>query len=225
MVKARLNDDILSEILEEFEEKKIIREEGSRHKEQAYYRHNTVFSLNRENIKQKKNIQLLFDLVITRRARSIGEEGYENLTNEFTPKRIKESSELNDAIEYLEGLDDIGQKITNEFLRVYVHVFEAKDWVEELDVPLDTHVLQALVKTGVLEREGYNYQDTARMVNKDRHSGAYSRISYSQLQDAFKNADPNYPGIIFDELWLENSVFLSSQNKALKERSCLFNMT
>lgn len=238
MADAKLNKDVLKSIIRKFEEEDIVRENSSRHKEQAYHHHNTVFNLTKDNIKEEENIQLLFDAVITRRAQSLRTNDedkrdddprptYKGLSEDFEPERVKNASEAQEVIKYLEedDLDQIGQKIANEFLRVYIHVFEAEDWIEDLDVPLDTHVLQALARTGALEREGYDHQDTGRMVNINRYSGTNTRISYSQLQDAFKEADPDYPGIIFDELWLENKEFLSSRNEALQRESCLYYMT
>lgn len=240
MGNAKLNEDVLRKILKKFEEEGVVRENSSRHKEQAYHHHKTVFNLNKENIKEKDNIQLLFDIVITRRARALRSNNedqreddsrptYKDLSDAFDYKKIIEASGRNEAFDYLVKRllnvpNQINQKIANEFLRVYIHVFEAEDWVDELDVPLDTHVLQALVRTGALERSGYDYQDTGRMVNTNTDSGTRTRISYSDLQEAFKNADPNYPGIVFDELWLENSIFLSSQNKALQRKSSLYDI-
>lgn len=236
MADANLDKDVLKSIIRKFEEEDIVTENSSRHKEQAYHHHNTVFKLNKNNIKQEENIQLLFDAVITRRAQSLrtndedkrdddSRPTYKDLSENFEPEEIKNASEAQEVINYLEeDLDQIGQKIANEFLRVYIHVFEAEDWIEDLDVPLDTHVLQALARTGALEREGYSYKDTERMANTNRRSGAKTRISYSDLQEAFKDAS-KHPGIIFDELWLENKEFLSSNNEALQRESCLYELT
>lgn len=85
--------------------------------------------------------------------------------------------------------------------------------------PLDTHVIKALIKTGAIDLEEDDWdedlgRDYQRVVNMrpSRDVSPTKRIGYFELQDGFAEAtEPHgFPRIVFDELWIEHSRFISN---------------
>jgi hypothetical protein len=115
--------------------------------------------------------------------------------------------------------EDIGQKIANELLRHAVDLFGInEEWRPELDVALDTNVVQGLVKTGGIELpEAEKGRDAGEIVNMDPNADPTKKISYQAVQEAFEEAarqagdgpDRGFAPIVFDELWLEHRAFIS----------------
>jgi hypothetical protein len=206
----RLKQDILNEIVSQFVDAEVT----ERHVNQEYSLYTNVYRIDEEN----PELQTLFDLAIQNRARSLAPADYRSLSGSFDVEAFLSSETRSEAFEKLLRLDDIGPKIVDEFLRKVVHVFGVKsEWEPDLHVPLDTHVVKALVKTGAIELDeedwetdlNRNYQ---RVVNMNPDSNPRKKVGYSDLQDGFEEAasQHNLPRIVFDELWVEHSRFISS---------------
>lgn len=120
----------------------------------------------------------------------------------------------------------IGQKVANEFLRQVADVLELRpEWVPELDVALDTHVVKTLVKTGAIELDASERdRSPGQIINMNPQSDPRKRIAYHDVQDAFRKASENagFDPIVFDELWLEHREFIS--NPLLQEESAFYDL-
>lgn len=153
----------------------------------------------------------LFAIVIQQRAQQLSDERYANLVESFEAATLLSRATQADAFAYLTSMADIGQKIANEFLRYIGSVYEIRpEWEAELEVPLDTHVVQALVKLGCI-READPDAGTQSIINPDPAGGTRTRIAYTQLQTAMADAAASVgeSAIMFDELWLEHRHYLS----------------
>lgn len=87
------------------------------------------------------------------------------------------------------------------------------EWGDQLDVALDTNVVQALVKTGaILLEESERERDPNQIINTSPDSDPTKLIAYQEVQDEFQTAadDVGFPRIVFDELWLEHREFISN---------------
>lgn len=118
------------------------------------------------------------------------------------------------GFEALYGTEHVGQKIANEFLRHAVDIFGIRraEWLDQLDVALDTHVVQALVKTGAIVLEDDEQgRGPNRIINMNPGSDPRKLIAYQDEQDTLQKAAEaaGFPRIVFDELWLEHRAFIS----------------
>ena len=194
-----------------------------RHPERSRAQFRIVYGITPENVQD--NLQKLFNIVIQARPSTIGEDRYRRLANRFEPQTVLDHNTHSQAFEYLLNLDDVAQKIANEFLRQVVDVMQLReDWLEELHVPLDIHVVSALVKSGCIS--GVDPQDIEvnKILNANVSARTRTRISYQELQTAMKQAaeKQNLPRIVFDELWLEHRHIVT--NLFLREESFLADM-
>lgn len=159
------------------------------------------------------NVQKLFEIVIQTRAVTIGERRYRELADNFDPEKFLAHDSHEHAFHYLLAMDDVGQKISNEFLRQVVHVMGVReDWLNHLHVPLDVHVVQGLVKTGCITGVDSPLDvSVPDVVNTEVSADPHTRIGYRELQNAMDVAADEYdlPRIVFDELWLENRYYLT----------------
>ncbi|SDZ82217.1 hypothetical protein SAMN04488065_0575 [Haloplanus vescus] len=218
----RLKQQILEDIVSRFVEAGVT----DRHVNQEYSLYTNVYRIDDED----PNLQTLFDLAIQNRAQPLSTEDYRTLSSQFELDEFLDYDTRSEAFDDLIEIENIGPKIVDEFLRKTVHVFGVKsEWESDLCVPLDTNVVQGLVKTGAIDLEdedwetdlSSNYQN---VVNTDPTANPRKKIGYSELQDGFEKAASEYdlPRIVFDELWLEHSRFIS--NPLLQSESTLSDM-
>lgn len=223
MIFMRLKKDRIEKILEKFVEKDII--ERDRHKRQTRKRYEIIYNITSKNIED--NLQKLFNIVVQSRRRGLNNNiTYEELATSFNPDKFSNLTSWKDAFIYLKDIDQIGQKIANEFLRCTVDVFEVKgEWLKDLHVPLDIHVKKALIKTESIDLEGGKWDgEVTSVINDKPDSNPYKKIGYDDIQSQFKEVAGKYdlPRITFDELWLEHKFFLS--DPLLYKESCLSNL-
>lgn len=177
----------------------------------------TIYGVTPENA--RNNLDLIFKRVIQARANPLSKKEYDAILDTVNPASIVEMDSREATFHELIGTDQIAQKIANEFLRQVVDVFEIRsEWRPDLEVALDTHVIQALVKTGAIQ---LNHPDRSahKIVNMNPESDPYKRVSYTAVQDAFRDtaAELDFNPIVFDELWVEHRHFISDD--LLQEKS------
>lgn len=217
----QLQQDILDEIATRFVDAGVT----DRHVNQEYSLYTNIYGVDEEN--PEKDLQLLFDIAIQNRARSLSPADYRTLSNRFDPDEFLKCNSRSEAFDELLQIDDIGPKIVNEFLRKAVHVFEVKgEWESDLHIPLDTHVVKALIKTGAINLQGEDWEtdlnkNYQRVVNMTPNANPTKKIAHTELQDGFAKAasQHNRSRIVFDELWVEHSRFIS--NPLLQSESIL----
>lgn len=219
-----LRQEILENILSRFVDAGVT----ERHRRQSNHLYTSVYGIDEDD----PDIQLLFDIAIQNRARSLSPEEYRRVSSRFDPNELLNCTAHEDAVQYLLEIDDVGPKIVDEFLRKAVHVMGVKpEWESELRVPLDTHVIKALVKTGAIDLDDRDWDDDLnrsyqRVVNStsSREVSPRTRIGYFEFQDSFAEVSERYnlPRIVFDELWIEHSRFIS--NPLLQSKSVLFDL-
>lgn len=155
----------------------------------------------------------MFKRSIQARANPLTEDEYYAVLETVQPREVLSTDSRQEAFERLCDADHIGQKIANEFLRQTVHALGVnEEWINDLAVPLDTHVVQALVKTGAIRLdESERDRRPGEIINMTPGSNPYKRVGYQDVQDAFRTAadDAGSPRIIFDELWLEHRHFIA----------------
>jgi hypothetical protein len=171
----------------------------------------TVYGITPTNARER--LQMLFNIVIQARATPLSASDYRTVADAFDPDRFLTFDAHADAFAYLTAIDDVGQKIANEFLRQTVDVMKIRpEWTEDLHVPLDIHVVKGFLKTGCIG--GGADPQTAEVrdiVNVNIDANPHTLIGYTDLQDALADAAATHglPRIAFDELWVEHRHFLS----------------
>lgn len=219
-----LRQDVLDEIATRFVDADVTQ----RHRNHTLALYTDVYGVNEDN--PRAHLQTLFDLAIQNRARTLRPSEYRGLSYRFDPEIFERQSSRSGVFSHLLEYDDIGPKIADEFLRKVVHVFGVKsEWEADLCVPMDTHVVKALVKTGAIDLEGKRWEadlnkNYQRVVNVSPDASPRTRIGYSEVQKGFERAAAQYdlPKIVFDELWLEHSRFIS--NPLFQSKSVLANL-
>ncbi|WP_418284884.1 hypothetical protein [Halorubrum sp. DTA46] len=215
----QLQQDILDEIASRFVDAEVT----NRHVQHEYALYTNVYGINEVD----PELQTLFDLAIQNRARSLSPADYRVLSDRFNAEAFLNYDTRSEAFQELIQIDDVGPKIVDEFLRKAVHVFGINsEWEYDLHVPLDTHVVKALVKTGAIDREGEDWEadlnkNYQRVVNVNPNTNPRKKVGYSDLQEGFEEAASQHdlPRIVFDELWVEHSRFIS--NPLLQSQSTL----
>jgi hypothetical protein len=187
-----------------------IKEEGltDRHRERTRAEYRTVFGVETTPESGKENLDLIFSRVIQARANPLSSERYQELANQELLQNVIEQDTHEEAFEVLYNTRDIGQKIANELLRHVVDLFGIREeWRSDLDIALDTHVVQALIKTGAIDLEG---RERDRVI-ADPDTDPRVLIPYQDVQNAFNKAamENEFDPIVFDELWLEHREFMS----------------
>lgn len=187
-----------------------------RHQQHNRILYTTIYGIDGDD----PDLQTLFDIAIQNRARALGPSEYRALSTDFDPAHVIDADSRAEAFASLIDYQGLGPKIVDEFLRKVVHVFGVNEhWIPDLHVPLDTHVIKALIKTGAIDLEGEDWdedlgRDYQRVVNMrpSREVSPTKRIGYFELQDGFAEAaEPHgLPRIVFDELWVEHSRFISN---------------
>ena len=125
----------------------------NRHRAQTRQLYETIYGVTPENAEE--NIDLVFRRVIQERANPLSQESYHGILDAIDLEEIIHKESRDEAFNALINSDQIAQKIANEFLRQAVDVFEIRpEWQSDLEVALDTHVVQALVKTGAIQLDG-----------------------------------------------------------------------
>ncbi len=220
----KLDQDTLNEIAGKFVEAGVT----ERHVERERSLYTEVYGIDPDN--PEDHIQTLFDISIQNRAWSLSPEEYRALSDDFEPEEFLSCDSREEAFDTIREIDDLGPKIANELLRKAVHVLRINEsWEDNLHVPLDTHVVKALVKTEAIDLEGEDWEEDRnknpqRVVNMNPDANPTKRIGYAELQDGFAEAASQYdlPRITFDELWLEHSRFIS--NPLLQSESTLWGL-
>jgi hypothetical protein len=182
----------------------------------------TIYGITPENAGD--NIDLIFKRVIQARANPLSKKEYDAIIDTVNPESIIKMDSREEALNELIGTDQIAQKIANEFLRQVVDVFEIRpEWRPDLEVALDTHVIQALVKTGAIQLDDPD-RSANDIVNMNPKSNPYKRISYTAIQDSFRDtaAEFDFNPIVFDELWVEHRHFISDD--FLQEESVFYDL-
>ncbi len=216
----RLQESVLDDVMRRLVQNEIT----ERHRREERKRFEMIYGITSDNVED--NLQKLFDISIQNRSGEPKGESYEEISDRFSPGKFLEFNSWRKAFEYLIGMKNIKQKIVNDYLRKVVYVLLLRDgWIDELDVPLDTHVIKSLIKTGAIELEGKKYNGkTNRVVNTKPGSNPRKRIGYDKIQRSFKESAEKFdqPRIVFDELWLEHKFYIS--DPLLREKSCLFDL-
>lgn len=187
-----------------------------RHRRQEHRLYTDVYGIDGDN----PDLKTLFDIAIQNRARGMTPSDYAALSKEFEDVEFHEYDSRDEAFADLNGIENLGPKIVDEFLRKVVNVFGVNpQWEDDLHVPLDTHVVKALVKTGAIDLEGEdwdsdlnrNYQRVVNM-NPSPECSPTKKVAYHDLQEQFRKAAKQHelPRIVFDELWIEHSHFISN---------------
>jgi len=192
-----------------------------RHRKRTRDEYRTIFGVETTPETVRENLDLIFERVIQARATPLPADRYRELAEQDVLKEALSQPSHDAAFQLLYGTDDIGQKIANEMLRHVVDLFGINsEWRDDLDVALDTNVVQALVKTGAIELdETENNREAGDIVNMRPDANPTTKISYSSVQEAFADAaeEHDFAPIVFDELWLEHREFIS--DPLLRERS------
>lgn len=195
-----------------------------RHLEQTRQLYATIYGITPGNARE--NLDIIFKRVIQERANPLQREEYHELLDNISPQNVVTLNTHQDAFEELCSQKHIGQKIANEFLRQIAHVFELREgWISELAVPLDTHVVQMLVKTDAISlTDEERDRRPGQIINMAPTSNPHKRIGYQEVQNGFQQAGEQIgvPRIVFDELWLEHRSFL--QNPLLQAESEFYDM-
>ena len=192
-----------------------------RHRERTRAEYRRIFDVETTSESGQGNLDLIFARVIQARATPLSDARYRDLAEQKLLQEVIQQDTHAEAFELLYGTDDIGQKIANEMLRHLVDLFGINDeWRKDLDVALDTNVIQALVKTGAIELSDEEQgRDPARIVNTDPEADPNKLVSYQAVQESFNEAAAEYEfdPIVFDELWLEHREFIN--DPLLRDRS------
>ncbi|WP_233521745.1 MULTISPECIES: hypothetical protein [unclassified Haloferax] len=167
----------------------------------------------------------MFAITVRQRAGSIGTPRLTAAQERFDAGAFRAAETHDEAYKLLTAIDDVGQKIANEYLRKVVHAFEFRDsWVEDLRVPLDTHVTRALIDPKCIHESNGSRTDrttVAAVFNPNSGSNPSTRIAVDDMQAAFKRVAETQgtDRIAFDELWSEHKFFLSIPE--FRDKSCL----
>lgn len=185
----------------------------NRHRERTREEYRTIFGTKTTPESGREHLDLIFSRVIQARANPLSETRYRELADANVLSEALEQDTHEEAFSVLYETEDIGQKIANELLRHVVDLFGVNDeWRSELDVALDTNVVQAFVKTGGIELpEEELGRDASDVVNMNPTATPRKKISYQAVQDAFNEAatSQGFAPIVFDELWLEHREFIA----------------
>jgi len=208
----KLKQDTLNEIAGKFVDAGVT----ERHVERERSLYTDVYGIDPES--PEEDVQMLFDIAIQNRAWSLSPSEYRALSEDFDPGEFLSCNSRKEAFNNIREIDDLGPKIANELLRKAVHVLQINEgWEKDLHVPLDTHVIKALVKTKAIDLEGEGWEDDLnknpqRVVNMDPDANPRKLVGYTELQDGFAEAASQYdlPRITFDELWVEHSRLISN---------------
>lgn len=215
----RLNEGRVDRILQRLE----AGTEGlTRHRQYTWHKYNSIYGISDKKIDEQ--LELLFKITIRQHGGPPDYDRYTAGVADFQKSGFETVSSHADAFQVLLEVNGVGPKIANEFLRKAVHVFEYNpEWIPELDVPLDTHVVNALIKTGGIELTGEDEsrESQSEIVNFTPNSQPDTKIGYDEIQDTFKQVatDHDYPKIVFDELWLEDKYYISDGD--FRTESCL----
>jgi len=215
-----LDEQRINDLANRIKDKEIV----ERHRKRTQQEYKTIFGIKEPSDSGRTNLDLIFKRVIQARASPLNRDQYLNILEQVSPAEIINKDTHQAAFDALYSKRHIGQKIANEFLRHVVDVFSIRrsDWRDQLDVALDTNVVQALIKTGAIvleESERDRDRDPNRIINMNPDSNPTKLISYQEVQDEFQKAanDADFVRIVFDELWLEHREFIS--NPLLQSRS------
>ncbi|WP_136689165.1 hypothetical protein [Halorhabdus amylolytica] len=205
-----LNEDRVQTLADRIAEHDLTK----RHRQSTQNTYETVFGIETTPEAGREHLDLIFKRVIQARATPLSRDQYRDVVDSVSPENIIEQDTHQEAYDTLRSHQHIAQKIANEFLRQVVDVFGIRrtEWHDQLDVALDTNVVQALVKMGAIvlddtERE----RGPAQIVNMHPESEPYKRIGYQEVQLAMGEAaeQAGFPRIVFDELWLEHREFIA----------------
>ncbi|ELZ83574.1 hypothetical protein C454_04652 [Haloferax gibbonsii ATCC 33959] len=193
-----------------------------RHVHYTRQKYETIYGITPETI--ANHLGTIFSITIRQRAGPQSIEQVETSRSAFDAETFQSLDSHADAYEYLTDIEGVGPKIANEYLRKVVHAFGFKQaWCGDLYVPLDQHVVAALVETGCIHDDGVRPEKTkpSALLNLNPESTPRTRLSASSLQAAFKRVAETQgtDRIAFDELWSENKFFLSIPE--FREESCV----
>lgn len=203
------------------------RDLAQRQRTRTRQEYETIFDVEPTPRNGREHLDLIFARVIQARATPLSAEEYQNVSEQVSLADIVNKSTHQDAFDALRAEQHIGQKIANEILRHVVDIFGIRrdEWGEDLHVALDTHIVQALRKTGaiVLEDSEQN-RDPDRIINMDPNSDPRKLIAYQDVQQMFRDAasDAGFAPIVFDELWIEHREFIS--DPLLQNRSKFYDL-
>ncbi|CQR50912.1 hypothetical protein [Haloferax massiliensis] len=191
-----------------------------RHVHFTRQKYETIYEITPETI--AGDLDTVFSITIRQRAGPQSIEQVETAREAFSADTLRSLDPHADAYEYLTDIEGVGPKIANEYLRKVVHAFGFKEtWCADLYVPLDQHVVAALVETGCLLDGEVRPEKTkpSALLNLNPESNPRTRLSASALQAAFKRVAEaqGTERIAFDELWSEHKFFLSISE--FRERS------
>lgn len=186
----------------------------NRQRRRTRQEYETIFGITPTVESGWENLELIFKRVIQARANPLNREQYLNLLERVSPPDIINADTHQAAFDALYTERQIGQKITNEFLRHVVDIFgiHRSEWGPQLDVALDTHIVQALVKTGaIVLDDSERDRGPNQIINMNPDSNPRKLIAYQELQDVLQKAaaDVGVPRIVFDELWIEHREFIN----------------
>lgn len=215
-----------NEIAGRFEDDGIV----NRHPKRTLANFKHTFGITEENAEE--HVDTLFHHTIQNRSGNLATERFRQTAEKFDVDHFLGLDAWEDGFHYLLDIENVGPKIANEFLRKIVHVYGIhEEWRDDLHVPLDTHVVQALVKTDALDLGGRDWEEDfngsyQRLVNTtpSREVSPRKRVSYYELQDAFEEAanQHGFERIVFDELWIEHKHYLN--DPFMQQESCLFDL-
>ncbi|MCO8268106.1 hypothetical protein NKF06_16320 [Haloferax sp. AB510] len=194
-----------------------------RHAHFTRQKYETIYGITPETI--DSDLNRVFAITVRQRSGTIGNTRLTAAQKRFDADEFCAAETHGEAYKLLTAIDDVGRKIANEYLRKVVHAFEFRDsWVEDLFVPLDTHVTRALVDTKCIhESDGSRTDRTTvgAVFNPNSGSNPSTRIAVDDMQAAFRRVAEaqGTERIAFDELWSENKFHLSIPE--FREESCL----
>ncbi|WP_058828446.1 hypothetical protein [Haloferax sp. Q22] len=183
-----------------------------RHTHYTRQKYETIYGISLDTIED--HLETVFSITIRQRAGPQSIEQVETAREAFDAETFQSLDTHADAYDYLTDIEGVGPKIANEYLRKVVHAFGFKKaWRGDLYVPLDQHVVAALVETGCIHDDGARPEKTkpSALLNLSPESAPRTRLSASALQAAFKRVAETQgtDRIVFDELWSEHKFFLS----------------
>lgn len=222
------SDEVKQDTLNEIAGKFVDAGVTERHVERERSLYTDVYGIDPDN--PEDDIQTLFDISIQNRAWSLSPSEYHALSDDFDPGKFLNYNSRTEVFNNIRAIDDLGPKVANELLRKAVHVLRINEnWENDLHVPLDTHVVKALVKTEAIDLGGEDWEEDCnknpqRVVNMDPDADPSKRVGYTELQDGFDKAASqlDLPRITFDELWVEHSRFIA--NPLLQSESTLWEL-
>ncbi|RDZ43736.1 hypothetical protein C5B86_11935 [Haloferax sp. Atlit-19N] len=193
-----------------------------RHAHFTRQKYETIYGITPKTIDDK--LETVFSITIRQRAGPQSIEQVETSRSAFDAETFQSLESHADAYDYLTDIEGVGPKIANEYLRKVVHAFGFKQaWCVDLYVPLDQHVVAALVETGCIHDDGARPEKTTpgALLNLNPESTPRTRLSASALQAAFRRVAETQgtDRIAFDELWSENKFFLSIPE--FRKKSCV----